>query len=486
MLLLLVIAAIGIFLATFDADRYRPRLIAEAENALGRPVALERLSLGWSGGIALRLQGLAIYEGPGPSGEPLIRVESASALVRFKPLLRKSVQISSIMLNRPQVRVSRDAQGRMNLTGLAAAGAPAAASQSASQPEAVSFQIDHVRLTDGTIHWIDAMVSPPKELWVRALDVSVAGIAPGQPMDVEVSAAVAEDRPNVRASGRVLVPDGGRSGSIEQFSLALDRLPLEPLQPAADPGAPKLHGLLTTSLEGSLPTLDLAQLMGTMSATGTLKLEEGTITNVNILRELFTRLSVIPGLVEKLQSRLPEDYRAKLQSRDTVLKPIELPIHLQSGALRLDRIDIGADAFSLSGSGTVSLAGTTTIQGVARIDKTFSTAIIQSVHELQGLTNAAGELEIPLTIQGQGTRIVPMPDLNYIASKVIVNKVVDVLGQLLDRGEEEETPPGTAPPQDGTQQAPSSEADPLGQLLHRALQRHLPRSEPAPQQPPQQ
>ncbi|MBI4343067.1 MAG: AsmA family protein [Candidatus Omnitrophica bacterium] len=496
-LFLLAAAGLGVFLATFDADRYRPRLVSEAHKALHRPVTLERLSLGWHGGIALRLQGVAIYEGPAASGEPLIRVESASALVRLGPLLRKSVDVSSILLNRPHIRLSRDPQGQLNLAGLAAAGAPIAAagtSPAASGPGspgagAVSFQVDEVRVIGGSLHWIDAMVSPPTDLWVRSLDVSITHIAPGRPMQVEVSGAVAGQQPNVRASGQLVLPDrsrassrdGARSGSVERLSLAIDRLPLEPLLPASTADAPHFQGRLTLTAQGALPTLDPAQWLPSLSASGTVRLDDGKIANLNILREVFTRLSMLPGLVERLESRLPPEYRAKLAANETVLAPIDLPVRIQGGLLQLDRFDVRTDTVGLAGSGTVGLAGSTHVQGVLRVDPTFSAAVIQSVNELQRLTNASGELEIPVTIQGQGAHIAVIPDLNYVASRVIMNKVVDVLGALLEQRRGDASPPeGAEPP------ATPQEADPLGQLLHRALQRYVPEpSAPQPAQPSQ-
>ena len=468
---------LGVFLVTFDADRYRPLLVSEAQKALNRPVTLERLSLGWHGGLALRLQSAAIYEGPAASGEPLIRVESASALVRLPPLLRKSVDVSSILLNRPQIHLSRDAQGRLNLVGLAAAGAPIAASRAESRGSgAVSFQVNEVRVIDGSLHWTDAMASPPTDLWVRSLDVSVTGIAPGRPMQIEASGAVDGQKPDVRLSGQLRLPDSAGSGSVERLSIALDRLPIEPLLPASAAAAPHLQGRLTLAAQGTLSTLDPAQLLPSLSASGTVRLDEGKIANLNILREVFTRLSILPGLVERLESRLPPEYRAKLSANETALEPVEVPAQIQSGALRVERFDLRTDTFGLAGSGTVGLSGATQVQAILRIDPTFSAAIIQSVNELQRLTNASGELEIPVTIHGEGSRIAVTPDLNYVASKVIVNKVVDVIGELLERHREPAPEDGAEP---STTTTPPD--DPLGQLLHRALQRYAPAESATPQ-----
>ena len=116
-----VVAGVGIFLATFNADRYRPLLVSKLEEAIHHPVRLERLSLGWRNGVALQLRGLSILEPDGgPSQEPLLAVESFDAVVRLAPLLRRDVQITSIVITRPHIHAGRDVSGRLNLPGLAA------------------------------------------------------------------------------------------------------------------------------------------------------------------------------------------------------------------------------------------------------------------------------------------------------------------------------------------------------------------------------
>ena len=50
---------------------------------------LERISLGWRGGVAVQLRGLAIYEDQAAKLEPLVAIDSASAVVRLLPLLHK-------------------------------------------------------------------------------------------------------------------------------------------------------------------------------------------------------------------------------------------------------------------------------------------------------------------------------------------------------------------------------------------------------------
>src|SRR3989338_4867830 len=110
---LLVLLAAGVFLATFDADRYRPQLVRALEEASGLSVRLGRLSLGWHGGLALELQDLTVHESAAASGEPLLELDSAAALVHLAPLLRRRIEVASIVLRRPRARVRRDPQGRL-------------------------------------------------------------------------------------------------------------------------------------------------------------------------------------------------------------------------------------------------------------------------------------------------------------------------------------------------------------------------------------
>ena len=107
----LTFAGVAVFLATFDVDQYRPQLLKTLERALGRPVELARLSLGWNNGIAVQLIGLAIHERGQPDAAPLIRVDDASAVVRLMPLLRRELDVASIVLIRPRMEVRRRIAG---------------------------------------------------------------------------------------------------------------------------------------------------------------------------------------------------------------------------------------------------------------------------------------------------------------------------------------------------------------------------------------
>lgn len=477
----LVIAAVAIFLATFDADRYRPQLVAQLQTAVGKPVTLDRISLGWQQGIAVQFKGLAIYEGTQATGEPLIQVESAHGVLELLPLLNKRVQVVSVILNRPRIRVERDAQGHINLMGLMAAASPAAASGHTAtvQGTPVSFEVASLRIEDGTLRWTDAATQPPTELSVNALELTVKNISPGKPLDIEAQGALAplraglaSERPNLRLSGRVTPPSEGSPGSCERLKLTVDDVPLEQVLPSR-PGAPQLQGRLSSTLEGDAATLDPSKLIQALEGRGTLKLAQAKLANLNVLREVFQHFAMLPGLVETLKARLPPEYQAKLTANDTLLAPLDVSMQVERGAMQFADVRVSTDTFHLAGAGRVGFDGTVSIRATLRIEPVLSAAIIDSVTELQSLANRSGELEVPLTIQGQVPQVAVLPDMNYVASRVLVTKATDLLGELL-RGRDAAQPEGQAPMDTPAtdQMLEPSVGSLLGQVLQRALQKN--------------
>src|SRR5262245_44464402 len=81
-------ASAAAFIATFDANRFRPMIVEKASQALGAPVDLGRVSLIWRNGLALRLQDLAVYADAQKRSASL-KVQEINVAVRLMPLLQK-------------------------------------------------------------------------------------------------------------------------------------------------------------------------------------------------------------------------------------------------------------------------------------------------------------------------------------------------------------------------------------------------------------
>ena len=201
-----------------------------------------------------------------------------------------------------------------------------------------------------------------------------------------------------------------------------------------------------TVLAGALackPPKTPEQIQQTVVADGTVTLEEAVITRMNILREVFQKLSVIPGLVEKLLARLPAHYQEKLNAKDTKLQTVRVPFMVRNGQVRLPELNAATDSFKVSGFRTYGLLGGDVAgSALLTIEPDLSAAMTRSVEELQYLMNPQKEVQIPLTVGGRVPKVTVMPDIQNAASRLAAQKAKDLLGGYTGSGYATLLPPG--------------------------------------------
>ncbi len=601
--ILILAVGIAVFIATFDADRYRPLIVEKLESLVGSKVELGRISLSFEGGLALKIEQLVIYSGApgsGAKGIPAVELESASAVVDFWSLLRNALQATSLHLRGLRLDLIRNRAGEFRVLGIQLKNNPA------SQPKShaiLPFLIETIKLEDSQIRFTDQKSSPLLELTARDLDAALRNVSLTQPFRAEARMALAGTKQNLKISARVpltaqgiqglqdlnveadlsafdyaqlsrLIPalasypgEEGPSGSLNvaihrvewgreglrdlagemslregslplpflgtrvdhlnlkargtgdnfqiedlsgqiarggilltgnvegltaqprySFQLKAEGLRLEALNPVSNTNEPNLKGLLSLAVQGTAEGRGWPVIAQTLSGEGKLILTEGVIMNLNILREVFQKLSMIPGLVEQLLSRLPETYKEKFSERDTVLEPIEAPFLLTQGALVFNPLRLATDSFLMSGAGTIRLDGALGAQAMVVVDPYLSEAMIRSVEELQYLTDREGRVQFPIHVGGKLPRVTVLPDLQYIATQLAAVKAGEWVQNLFGKRQSESAAPAAAPgaqaPVDGSQGAEApvvgesvQETNPYQQLLGGLLQRALQKSE---------
>jgi uncharacterized protein involved in outer membrane biogenesis len=163
----LPVIGLGVFVATFDANAYKPRIIAAAKEATGRELSLNG-DIGLKLGLtpALRVEDVAFANAPWGSRPQMATLEALEVEVAVLPLLSGRVQINRIVLVRPDILLETDAEGRGNWE-IAAPAAPAAPPQAAPQGQAPApaappqagvgrdIGIKAISITDGTVAFRD-------------------------------------------------------------------------------------------------------------------------------------------------------------------------------------------------------------------------------------------------------------------------------------------------------------------------------------------
>jgi len=123
-IVVLVIAA-GIFVATFDANQYRGLVVEQLSALLNRPVEASELKLQIFP-LRLRLDDVRVKEDPAFAQDDFLRAAAVQFDVSLGALLSGDVQVTAIELVEPTIHLHQDAEGRWNVATLGAAPAEGA------------------------------------------------------------------------------------------------------------------------------------------------------------------------------------------------------------------------------------------------------------------------------------------------------------------------------------------------------------------------
>lgn len=189
-----VIIILLILPSLINVDKYRPRIQAEAQAKLGRPVTLGKLTLHIFP-LSVDIAGVTIGQTPGfPSQRPFATASNVSASVGFWSLVRGEPQIKSLELTRPQIELIRNANGVWNYESTAApaparppapAPPPSAGKQQPAAP--TQFTLDQLKITDGQVAVTDLKAKQPRAVYDH-IDAKLTDFAPDEPFHLNLDA----------------------------------------------------------------------------------------------------------------------------------------------------------------------------------------------------------------------------------------------------------------------------------------------------------
>lgn len=304
-LLLFLVAILTLFALTFDANRYKPELVALVKQETGRELQIDGdIHLSFYPNIALTLAQLSLSNAKGFTAEPFATAKQARMEVQLLPLLEQQLKINEVHLQGLTLNLHRNKSGKTNWADLLPAGSSKA---NADAGEAMSsllggFVISGVSVQDSQVHWRDEQHN--KHLTLRDLTLQTGTFHPAQPVTLRLNTTLTQTQPNPLSM--VLT-----ASTTAQLAADKDNFTLQDLQLQAQ----------------------LAQ-QGEVSLSG------------NLQGKLSTQQLSIPDLQVTSQAQLPHlgEMRAQLQG--------SLQTNLRSGKGLLDfpQVQVIANGQPLSGT----------------------------------------------------------------------------------------------------------------------------------------
>jgi len=175
---LLPIVALGLFIGTFDANVFKPQILAAVKQATGRDLTIGgSLRLKWALHPTIEASDIIFANAPGGARPEMVRLERIEAQLAVMPLLQHQLEIDRLLLVRPDILLETDAQGHSNWRfGSDAPPASGGAPRAASGSGRAGFAVHAVRVEEGRVSWQDPHGGAPLVLGLKQFDLQADSI----------------------------------------------------------------------------------------------------------------------------------------------------------------------------------------------------------------------------------------------------------------------------------------------------------------------
>ena len=185
---------------------------------------------------------------------------------------------------------------------------------------------------------------------------------------------------------------------------------------------PQITGRGALSAAGSMP-FGAEQPLRALTASGTARLENGSVAVVNVAAGVLRRMPaarLLPQLISSAtRARFPEVF----ETPGTGLRSATLPFTIAAGVLTSPRLVVTADTYEITGDGTVDEAGALRFRGDLVFSPTLSAALRGDFPALRYLARQDGQLVLPFRLRGPLDNPIPEPELKRIRARDLAGLV---------------------------------------------------------------
>ena len=319
LVLVLVLAVIGIFIATFDANQYKQDLSDLVKQQTGRALEFTGdIGLTLYPKLGMKLGSMSFENAKGFGSEPMLAVKHVSVSVDVMSLFALNPQIAQLKLDGLTLNLRNNKQGITNWDDLIKPEPQSSATESnaSTSPETLSTAADMdivgsfggLNITNANLSWVDDVTAAAYQVQLQSLTTGIIQPAQSFPLQLKMSLN----------SGQEL------AAQIDlQTQLLVDRKTI------------KMTGMkLQTTAQGRLLPVSSAKL--DLMADMNFALE----TNQLSLKGFNTRASSAGGVLKKTSTNLSGEIGFDLDRQLLTIGVLDVQVQLDDPSLPKEHIEI--------------------------------------------------------------------------------------------------------------------------------------------------
>jgi len=301
LLVVLIVTAAIVIPMYVDPNDYKDDITALVQKQTGRELQIPGdLSITVFPWLGVQTGRIVLSNAEGFGDEPMVQAEGVEVRVKLLPLLRKEIQMGTVILDRLQANLARNAKGVTNWDDLikAAEEAPAEPEPEAEEQPALALAglaVGGLDISDSRVSWDDRQAGV--RYVIDDLNLETGELAPGRPIDIDLSMALQASEPELKGT---LALAGTVSYDLEKQQYQVTPLSLESsLQGPQLPG-----GVADISLDADTVAADLGANTASLKSF-TLRALETTIEGDIDAQNIDQKLPGLKGYIQAEGDNLP-------------------------------------------------------------------------------------------------------------------------------------------------------------------------------------
>ena len=380
LVVVLPIAGIGIFIATFNANGWKPRIQEAVMHTTGRELSLNGpISLKWSLVPTIEARDVALANVDGGSRPQMLTAQSIETEVALLPLLSNRIEIPRLVVIEPDVLIETTQAGRGNWLFAKPATPTNAPTAAAAPGKPMDIEVNSVTVEDGTVTWRNGITGKSVTVALISFELLEPSETPPMTFDLIANYAGARFEANGETGSTARLRDTAaktpwpvkltvRSNGAE---FSAEGQSTTPLQPASFSG--KVSGTLAdlAQLQPFVPRVTLPSLQGLSFSANVVNGGSPLtrVTGVTLHAGASNLAAYVPGLtLTRVDIRSPRmDQPVTVRAEGNYA---DAPLNI-SGTLGAPSALIGGQAFPVDVSLAVAGATATakgTLADPARVD----------------------------------------------------------------------------------------------------------------------
>ena len=430
------------FIKNFDTNQYRSYFEKSLSDSLGIETTMGDLSLGWQDrGIGIRVKEVRLSRRKGMT--PFFTTDTFFLRLNLFELFLGRIIISDFGLESPHVFLLKQKDGGINWITQLKKGAPKMPGKKWGNKMISGLAVLFLKATisKGSVSYRNEASSPPVEIAMKDIEAELRNHV-GVIKSTGKGRILDEGEQNVDWEGAWKMVNQELDFEIkfrnQELRLKAKALPFQ--SPPRFQGNLNLDhfvqqkGSLTGTVSGGGDWEGAGQsveeIKRLLVGKGMLEIQDGAFKNINLVKSVLTRITVIPGLQEAFLGAIPPEFQPLFNAEDTPYELLQIEFQIQGGIVTFPSFLLKSEHFLVQANGTVSMESDFNLQAKLILLEPLSQYLMDRVNELSYLTNEQKRIIVPFIYHGKWPVAYPQPDLAYLGEKLII----DQGARLLERG----------------------------------------------------